>query len=53
MKVQMVGCSHHRSSDEVRGRLAFSPTQASQALDNLRARFPGTEAVVLSTCNRV
>jgi glutamyl-tRNA reductase len=53
MKVQMVGCSHHRSSDAVRGRLAFSPAQACEALDSLRARFPGTEAVVLSTCNRV
>jgi glutamyl-tRNA reductase len=53
MKVQMVGCSHHRSSDQVRGKLAFSAAQARQALEQLRARFPGTEAVVLSTCNRV
>ena len=53
MKLQMVGCSHHRSSDELRGRLAFSPAQASQALDRLRARFPAVEAVLLSTCNRI
>jgi glutamyl-tRNA reductase len=53
MKVQMVGCSHHRSADDVRERLAFSPVQAGQALVTLRARFPGTEAVLLSTCNRV
>ena len=53
MKVQMVGCSHHRSSDEVRGRLAFSPVQAAAALDRIRAQFPGTEAVLLSTCNRI
>ncbi len=53
MKVQMVGCSHHRSADEVRERLAFSPAQAAEALQKLRMRFPGTEAVLLSTCNRV
>ncbi|MEX0585011.1 MAG: glutamyl-tRNA reductase, partial [Pirellulales bacterium] len=53
MKVQMVGCSHHRSSDELRGRLAFSPAQAGAALEGFRARFPGAEAVLLSTCNRV
>ncbi len=53
MKVQMVGCSHHNSSTEIRGRLAFSPTQVGQALEHLRGRFPGTEAVLLSTCNRI
>lgn len=53
MRVQMVGCSHHRSADAVRERLAFSPVQAAQALQTLRQRFPGTEAVLLSTCNRV
>jgi glutamyl-tRNA reductase len=53
MKVQMIGCSHHHSSVAVRERLAFGPTQVGQALDTLRARFPRTEAVLLSTCNRV
>ena len=47
MKVQIVGCSHHNSSVEVRGRLAFSPTQAAEALEGLRRRFPKTEAVLL------
>src|SRR6185437_12574716 len=49
----MVGCSHHTSSTETRGRLAFSPGQVEPALKSLRNRFPGTEAVLLSTCNRV
>jgi glutamyl-tRNA reductase len=49
----MIGCSHHHSSVAVRERLAFGPTQVGQALDTLRARFPRTEAVLLSTCNRV
>ena len=53
MKLQMVGCSHHNSSVEVRGRLAFSPTQLDEALRSLRERYPHTEAVLLSTCNRV
>ncbi len=53
MKLLMVGCSHHRSGVEVRERLAFSSAQAGEALDHLRKRFPGAEAVLLSTCNRV
>ncbi len=53
MKLQMVGCSHHNASLEVRERLAFSPAQAATALGMWRHRFPDTEAVLLSTCNRV
>lgn len=53
MKIQMVGCSHHRSSVEVRERIAFSPDQARTALVKLRERYPTSEAVLLSTCNRV
>ncbi len=53
MKLQVVGCSHHSSSIEVRERLAFTPEQAQDALGRLRDRFPQSEAVLLSTCNRV
>jgi len=53
MKFHMVGCSHHSASVEVRGRLAFSPSQAAEALQRLRNRFPRAEAVLISTCNRV
>lgn len=53
MKVQMIGCSHHHSSVAVRERLAFGPAQIGEALDRLRAQFPLSEAVLLSTCNRV
>ncbi|MCH7725152.1 MAG: glutamyl-tRNA reductase [Planctomycetes bacterium] len=52
MKLQMTGCSHHNSSVEVRERLAFSPRQTRDALAILRQRFPQSEAVILSTCNR-
>ena len=53
MKLQVVGCSHHNASVAVREKLAFSPEQARSALGQLRARFPQSEAVLLSTCNRV
>jgi glutamyl-tRNA reductase len=53
MKFQMLGCSHHTSGIEIRDRLAFSPAQTLAALAGLRERFPLTEAVLLSTCNRV
>ena len=53
MKLQVVGCSHHGASVELRERLAFSPEQARTALADWRKEFPGTEAVLLSTCNRV
>src|SRR5258706_4966841 len=53
MKLQMVGCSHHTASVEVREKLAFSREQAVEALTRFRSRYPQAEAVLLSTCNRV
>ena len=53
MKFQLVGCSHHTASVEVRERLAFSGDQTQIALANLRQRFPAAESVLVSTCNRV
>ncbi|MBN1395639.1 MAG: glutamyl-tRNA reductase [Pirellulales bacterium] len=53
MLVQVVGCSHRGASIELRERLAFSPEQTRGALDHWRRVFPGVEAVLLSTCNRV
>ena len=53
MKLQMVGCSHHTAKLELRERLAFNRDQATEALARLRMRYPETEAVLLSTCNRV
>lgn len=53
MKLQLVGCSHHTAPVEVREKLAFSPDQVRLALQTLRQRYPDTEAVLLSTCNRV
>ena len=53
MLVQVVGCSHHDTSIALRERLAFTPEQTREALDHWRRVFPGVEAVLLSTCNRV
>ena len=52
MKLMMIGCSHRNAPISVRERLAFSPEQNRDALDAMRRRFPTSEAVLLSTCNR-
>jgi len=53
MKLHVVGCNHHNAPVAVRERLAFSPAEAGTALDQLREKYPNTEAVLISTCNRV
>ncbi|MGY8770983.1 MAG: glutamyl-tRNA reductase [Pirellulales bacterium] len=52
MKLQMIGCSHHNATVAIREQIAFSPDQAQEALKQLRVRFPESESVLLSTCNR-
>jgi glutamyl-tRNA reductase len=53
IKLTMVGCSHRQSGLAVRERLAFTPTQTADALAAWRIDHAQTEAVLLSTCNRV
>jgi glutamyl-tRNA reductase len=53
MQLNLVGCSHHNASIDIRERLAFTGDQVTDALRKLRIRFPQAEAVLLSTCNRV
>jgi glutamyl-tRNA reductase len=53
VKLAMVGCNHRHSSLAARERLAFSPTQTADALAAWRAGHADTEAVLISTCNRV
>lgn len=53
MKLQMIGCSHQNAAVEFRERLSFTAEQAKQALGAFRSRFPQTEIVLLSTCNRI
>ncbi len=53
MKLLLVGCSHHNASVDVRESLAFTQEQTVEALRCWQERYPTTEAVLLSTCNRV
>ena len=53
MRLNLVGCNHRNASVDVRERLAFNGEQVTDALAKLRDRFPRSEAVLLSTCNRV
>lgn len=52
MNLQVIGCSHHQSSVAVREQLAFTEQQIKPFLGLYYNRFPNSEAVLLSTCNR-
>src|SRR5262249_40761801 len=53
MKLLITGVSHKTAPVEVRERLAFSETALPAALSQLKAREGVSEALILSTCNRV
>ncbi len=54
MNLQVIYCNHQTASLDIRERLAFTgEEQLADAYTQLRDRFPNSEAVVLSTCNRV
>jgi glutamyl-tRNA reductase len=53
MKLLITGVSHKTAPVEVREKLAFSETALPEALADLKAREGISEAVILSTCNRV
>ncbi|MGI9473150.1 MAG: glutamyl-tRNA reductase [Rubripirellula sp.] len=53
MKLQMIGCSHHDAAVEFREKISFTNEQVGQALGDFRQRFPASEIVLISTCNRV
>lgn len=53
MNLQMVGCTHRDADLDVRQQLAFGPQEIASALDTWQSRFPRSEMVLLSTCNRV
>ncbi len=52
MILQIVGCSHHNSSVDVRERLAFDNQSVGKFLKDFYSQYPTSEAVLLSTCNR-
>ena len=53
MSIVVVGLSHRTSPVELRERFAFAEPKIPDALKKLRANGLATEAVILSTCNRV
>lgn len=54
MNLQVVYCNHQTADLSIRERLAFaSETQLARAYEAFRSEFPGSEAVLISTCNRV
>lgn len=53
MNLQLVTCNHQTADMAVRERLAFQPQRLDEAYETLRERFPQSELIVLSTCNRI
>lgn len=53
MSLFLIGLNHRTAPVQVRERLAFGRQGASAALMLFRRQFPGAEAAILSTCNRV
>jgi glutamyl-tRNA reductase len=52
-RVLLAGLNHTTAPLAMRERLAFDATQRAEALTALAGQYPGAEAVLLSTCNRV
>lgn len=52
LNIVLIGCSHREAPIELRERLAFGPGEAENALLHFTSRYPDSEAVLLSTCNR-
>ena len=53
MPIVAIGLSHHTSPVDVREKFAFKEPEIPEVLSAMRAQGLVTEAVILSTCNRV
>jgi len=53
MNLHTVGLNHDSAPVEIREKLAFSASSVPIALSSFVHSFPSSEAVILSTCNRV
>ncbi|MCG3179584.1 MAG: Glutamyl-tRNA reductase [Phycisphaerae bacterium] len=53
MRILLLGCNHKTAPLAIRERVAFDDAKAAAALEQLRVHYPDSEAVLLSTCNRV
>ena len=52
-RLHLLGLNHTTAPLDVRERLAFSPARRAAATADFVRAFPDSEAVILSTCNRV
>jgi glutamyl-tRNA reductase len=52
VEIVLVGLNHRTAPVELRERVSFTPEEARQASEELRARGVLSETLVLSTCNR-
>jgi glutamyl-tRNA reductase len=52
-RLVLLGLNHSTAPLAVRERFALSPEQRRAAIEVFKARFAGSEIVLLSTCNRV
>jgi len=53
VRLLALGVDHRSAPASVREALAFDGPKLAQGLDTLAESFPGSEFVILSTCNRV
>jgi glutamyl-tRNA reductase len=53
MKIVVIGLNHKSAPIQIRERLSFNKTQATELLNQLREQYPDAEFALLSTCNRV
>lgn len=53
MNIIVAGLNHKSAPIDIRERLAFDAADTTKALRQLKNKFPDTEFVLLSTCNRV
>ena len=53
MNLHAIGLNHKSAPVEIREKLAFSASSIPIALSSLTQSFSSSEAVILSTCNRV
>ena len=53
MKLLALGVDHRSAPTAVREALAFDGPKNKLGLDSLKASYPGSEFVIISTCNRV
>jgi len=51
--ILLIGLNHRTAPVEIREQLAFSRDGVATALMLFRNQFPGAEAAIISTCNRV